>query len=198
MTGAFTPLSGFMTRDAYDSVVTSMRLPATPAHPASLLFPMPVVLDAPADCAPRLGSTLLLRHRGLPLALMRVDSVWRPDKAAEAHAVLGTTSLEHPGVRAIASERGPVYLGGPITAGLALPTRPWPSPTPAEIRARLRARPFRDVVAFQCRNPVHRAHHALYSRSLTAQNVRPGATLLIHPTVGPTQEDDIPGEPVCF
>ena len=71
------------------------------------------------------------------------------------------------------------------------PNSPFPCATPAEVRAALP--PFADAVAFQCRNPIHRAHYELFTRALHAPNVRPGAVVLVHATMGPTQEDDIPG-----
>ena len=90
----------------------------------------------------------------------------------------------------IAQERGKYYLGGSL-ALLALPKREYPAATPAALRATLP--PGADVVAFQCRNPVHRAHYELFTRALFADNVGPDGVVLVHPTLGPTQDDDIPG-----
>jgi sulfate adenylyltransferase len=118
-----------------------------------------------------------------------VASAWRPDKAREAKLCYGTASLEHPGVRMIAQERGAWYAGGKLR-GLELPRRAFPCLTPREVRATLPAGV--DVVAFQCRNPIHRAHHELFTRALDAPNVsRDDAVVLVHPTQGPTQADDI-------
>ena len=75
--------------------------------------------------------------------------------------------------------------------GLELPKRVFPCATPAEVREMLPA--GKDVVAFQCRNPIHRAHYELFTRALHAGNVGDGAVCLVHPTCGPTQGDDIPG-----
>ena len=107
----------------------------------------------------------------------------------------GTSSLEHPGVQMVAMERGSIYLGGSIT-GLNLPDRVFPCATPAEVRDMLPSKDGKDVVAFQCRNPVHRAHYELFIRALDAPNVdkEGGGVVLVHPTCGPTQADDIPGE----
>ena len=88
------------------------------------------------------------------------------------------------GVKMVAWERGQYYLGGKLR-GFELPKRVFPCETPAQVRAKLP--PNVDVVVFQCRNPVHRAHYELFSRSLDAANVRPGAVCLVHPTCGPTQ-----------
>jgi sulfate adenylyltransferase len=75
--------------------------------------------------------------------------------------------------------------------GLERPTRVFACATPAEVRATLP--PGKDVLAFQCRNPIHRAHYELFTRALEADNVGEGAVCLVHPTCGPTQDDDIPG-----
>jgi sulfate adenylyltransferase len=133
---------------------------------------------------------VLLTYKGEQLAVLSVSSVFKPNKAKEAKACYGTSSLEHPGVSMIATERGPLYLGGSL-AGLRLPSRPFPCATPAQVRPQLP--PNQSVVAFQCRNPVHRAHYELFTRSLDAANVSSGGVVLVHPTVGPTQDDDIPG-----
>mmetsp|Transcript_58170 Transcript_58170/g.185180 ORF Transcript_58170/g.185180 Transcript_58170/m.185180 type:complete len:244 (-) Transcript_58170:124-855(-) len=90
----------------------------------------------------------------------------------------------------ISMERGRYYIGGAVK-GLELPKRVFPCKTPAEVRATLPAGV--DVVAFQCRNPIHRAHYELFTRALGADNVGKDAVCLVHPTCGPTQDDDIPG-----
>ena len=122
--------------------------------------------------------------------MLTVSSLFKPNKAKEALSCYLTSSLEHPGVSMIATERAPLYVGGTI-AGLKLPTRPFSCATPAQVRPQLPAN--ESVVAFQCRNPVHRAHYELFTRSLDASNVSKAGVVLVHPTVGPTQDDDIPG-----
>jgi sulfate adenylyltransferase len=87
-------------------------------------------------------------------------------------------------------ERKKYYLGGAIK-GLELPKRVFNCQTPSQVRKNLPA--GEDVVAFQCRNPIHRAHYELFTRALDANNVSKNAVVLVHPTCGPTQEDDIPG-----
>ena len=171
--------------EEYESVVRTARLPS------GLLWGMPVVLDAPRGARAAPGDHVLLSHGGRDVGVLRVESSYAPCKATEAHHVYGTASLAHPGVRHVALERGPTYLGGHVTA-LERPRRPYRAPTPAEVRASLP--PRRHVVAFQCRNPVHRAHYELFTRALSAPNVGDGAVVLVHPTVGPTQEDDLDGE----
>ena len=122
--------------------------------------------------------------------MLTVDSKWRPNKTKEAKSCYGTSSIEHPGVHMIAEERGRYYIGGSLE-GLAMPVREFATPTPAEVRADLPEGKYVDAV--QCRNPIHRAHYELFTRALDAENVGEGAVVLVHPTMGPTQDDDISG-----
>jgi len=173
-----------MNRDVYDHVVDKMRLPGS-----NLLFGLPVVFDTNNDSIKE-GSKILLNYKGQKLGVLEVESKWEPNKVKEALHCYKTSALEHPGVKMIAWERGKYYLGGKVH-GFELPKRVFPCKTPAEVRAALPANT--DVVVFQCRNPVHRAHYELFTRALHAKNVREGAVCLVHPTCGPTQDDDIPG-----
>merc|ERR1712157_208169 len=102
----------------------------------------------------------------------------------------GTSAIEHPGALMVATERGKYYTGGKVT-GLNIPARDFVCRTPAEVRETLPE--DTDVVAFQCRNPIHRAHYELFTRALDADNVAEDGIVLVHPTCGPTQADDIPG-----
>lgn len=117
---------------------------------------------------------------------MDITGKWVPNKVLEAKLAYGTTSLEHPGVQMISMERGKFYISGPLH-GLETPKRDFICDTPAQVRADLPANV--DVVAFQCRNPIHRAHYELFTRALHASNVGKNAVCLVHPTCGPTQDD---------
>ncbi|MEX0589139.1 MAG: sulfate adenylyltransferase [Cyanobium sp.] len=182
--GGFSPLLGFMHQEDYDAVVAGHRTTS------GLLFGLPIVFDTD-DASIAVGERLLLTYRGQELAVLTVESRWEPDKVREAQGCYGTTSLEHPAVKMIATERGRYYLGGAIQ-GLELPQRVFPCKTPAEVRAALPG--GQSVVAFQCRNPIHRAHYELFTRALDAANVSDQGVVLVHPTCGPTQDDDISGE----
>jgi len=189
MTGAFSPLEGFMTRATYDSVVEKMRLPE------QQLWGMPVVLDSDRDDIV-VGQDILLRHDGEPVAVLHVSDVWEADKVKESKHVFGTTSAEHPGVLETLTS-GKKYLGGSVT-GLQTPTRNWVAKTPREVREELgvevtNAGHVPPVVAFQCRNPIHRAHYELVRAALNDPTL-PFSRVLIHPTCGPTQPGDIDGE----
>ena len=181
--GGFSPLRGFMHQEDYDAVVAGHRTSA--GH----LFGLPIVMDTDREDVV-VGDKILLTYKGQELALLEVEDKWEPNKVAEAQGCYATTSLEHPAVRMISMERKCFYLGGTLK-GLELPKRVFPCKTPAEVRADLPD--GEDVVAFQCRNPIHRAHYELFTRALHAQNVSSNAVVLVHPTCGPTQQDDIPG-----
>jgi len=181
--GGFSPLRGFMHQEDYDAVVSGHRLVA------GQLFGLPIVMDTDRDDVV-VGDKLLLTYKGQDLAVLEVEDKWEPNKVAEAKGCYGTTSIEHPAVRMITMERKRFYMGGSLQ-GLALPERVFPCKSPAEVRAGLPE--GEDVVAFQCRNPIHRAHYELFTRALHAQNVSDNAVVLVHPTCGPTQQDDIPG-----
>jgi len=185
--GAFSPLTGFMSEEEYTGVVENMRLPS------NVIMGLPVVMDT-FDESIEVGQKLLLTYQGTNMAVLEVSSKFKPDKPLECIKAYGTATIEHPGVRMVAMERGPTYIGGAVT-GVGVPTRDFPCATPKEVREMLPD--GADVVAFQCRNPVHRAHYELFTRALDAPNVGEDAVVLVHPTCGPTQEDDIPG-PVRF
>jgi len=181
--GGFSPLTGFMSEEEYNGVVNDMRLPS------GLIMGLPVVMDTD-DSSIEEGQKLLLTYKGTNMAMMTVTSKWTPDKPLECVKAYGVGTIEHPGVRMVAMERGQTYIGGPVV-GIDTPVRDFPCATPAEVRETLPE--DADVVAFQCRNPVHRAHYELFTRALDAPNVGDDAVVLVHPTCGPTQEDDIPG-----
>lgn len=184
MVGGFAPLDGFLNEADYHSVVERMRLAG------GALWPIPVVLDVPEDAPYQEGDTIVLTDQfGAPLALFTIESSYTPDKAIEARMVYGTTDDTHPGVRYLFSSTHPRYLGGSI-APLSLPGHEdfvSLRKTPKELREHFREKGYEKVVAFQTRNPVHRAHYELMKHAGETH----GAHVLLHPVVGPTKEDDI-------
>jgi sulfate adenylyltransferase len=186
MNGGFHPLTGFMGREDYDSVVREMRLAD------GRLWPMPITLDVSEDFAARVepGQDIALRDaEGVLIAIMSVSDKWQPDKAAEAEGVFGTQDLRHPGVAYLVRQAGAVYLGGPIT-GIQPPVHydfKARRNTPNELRSFFRKLGWRRIVAFQTRNPLHRAHQELTFRAAREAQ----ANLLIHPVVGMTKPGDI-------
>ncbi len=186
LNGGFSPLRGFQCRADYESVCKNMRLVD------GTVWPIPVTLDVPEEIARTLetGSSLALRDpEGVMLAVLHVQEVWQPDLTAEAEQVYGTTNIEHPGVSYLEHDTHPWYVGGQIE-GLHLPPHydfVELRLTPADLRRRIAAMGWRQVVVFQTRNPMHRAHHELTFRA--AKEL--GANLLIHPVVGMTKPGDI-------
>lgn len=186
MNGGFSPLKGFLGQADYDSVVASMRLSD------GALWPMPVTLDVSEKFAESVapGQDIALRDQeGVILAILSVTDKWQPNKALEAEKVYGADDLAHPAVHYLHNVAGPVYLGGPII-GIQAPVHydfKARRDTPNELRARFRKLGWSKVVAFQTRNPLHRAHQELTFRA--AREVQ--ANLLIHPVVGMTKPGDV-------
>jgi sulfate adenylyltransferase len=186
LNGGFSPLEGFQTEQDYRGVLDKMRLPN------GTIWPMPITLDVTEAFAQsvKVGSKIALRDpEGVLIATMEISSIYRPDKEREAKAVFGTTDDSHPGVNYLLTRANPVYVGGRI-AGLEAPTHydfKHLRDTPREIRERFQKLGWRRVVAFQTRNPMHRAHLELTFRA--AKDVE--ANLLIQPVVGMTKPGDV-------
>ncbi|MDE2907431.1 MAG: bifunctional sulfate adenylyltransferase/adenylylsulfate kinase [Acidobacteriota bacterium] len=186
VSGGFSPLHGFLRQRDYDRVCTQMRLDD------GTLWPVPTTLDVPESLASSLspGSRLALRdEEGVMLAVLDVEDIWQPDRHAEAAAVFGTTNAEHPGVAHLLDRTQPCYLGGRVTAVQPVTHYDYRllRHTPAELRAEFAKLGWTRVVAFQTRNPMHRAHQELTLRA--AKEVE--ASLLIHPVVGLTKPGDV-------
>ncbi len=188
LNGGFSPLTGFLARADHERVCAEMRL----ADEAGTLWPIPVTLDVSEDLAARLspGSSLALRdEEGVMIAVLSVEDVWRPDREAEAEAVFGTANPEHPGVAHLLKGTRPCYVGGRV-AGIAPVTHYDYRPLrhrPAELRAEFSKQGWTKVVAFQTRNPMHRAHQELTLRAAKEAE----ANLLVHPVVGMTKPGDV-------
>jgi sulfate adenylyltransferase len=186
MNGGFAPLTGFLSEADYNGVVDNMRLAD------GTLWPIPITLDVSEDFADSLtpGQDIALRDQeGVILATMNVTDRWTPDKSREAKKVFGSDDITHPAVNYLHHTAGTVYLGGPVT-GLQAPVHydfRGRRDTPNELRAMFRKLGWRKVVAFQTRNPLHRAHQELTFRAARESQ----ANLLIHPVVGMTKPGDV-------
>ena len=186
MNGGFNPLKGFMTEADYDGVVEDMRLTN------GALWPMPINLDVTEAFAEtvELGQDIALRDQeGVILGTMTVTDKWTPNKSREAEKVFGADDSAHPAVNYLHNSAGSVYLGGPVT-GIQQPVHydfRGRRDTPNELRAYFRKLGWRKVVAFQTRNPLHRAHQELTFRAAREAQ----ANLLIHPVVGMTKPGDV-------
>ncbi|TME04668.1 MAG: bifunctional sulfate adenylyltransferase/adenylylsulfate kinase [Chloroflexi bacterium] len=186
MNGGFSPLTTFMGRADYESVRDRMRLAD------GTLWPIPVTLDVSDDIAAKLapGGRLSLRDaEGVMLAALEVAEVWEPDREAEAAAVLGMTDPQHPGVDHLLNRSHRHCVSGRLE-GVQAPSHYDYRDlrhTPAQLRGQFSMLGWRRVVAFQTRNPLHRAHLELTLRA--AKEVE--ANLLIHPVVGLTKPGDV-------
>ncbi|WP_095588495.1 bifunctional sulfate adenylyltransferase/adenylylsulfate kinase [Actibacterium ureilyticum] len=186
MNGGFYPLKGFLTQDDYEGVVENMRTKD------GALWPMPITLDVTQDFADSIepGQDIALRDQeGVILAILSITDKYLPNKAREAEKVYGADDLAHPAVNYLHNVAGPVYLGGPVT-GIQQPVHydfRARRDTPNELRAYFRKLGWRRIVAFQTRNPLHRAHQELTFRAAKEAQ----ANLLIHPVVGMTKPGDV-------
>jgi sulfate adenylyltransferase len=186
MNGGFHPLKGFMGQADYDGVVANMRTAD------GTLWPMPITLDVSEAFADKVepGQDIALRDaEGVILAILSISDKWVPNKSVEAEGVFGADDLAHPAVNYLHNVAGKVYLGGPII-GIQQPVHydfKARRDTPNELRALFRKLGWRKIVAFQTRNPLHRAHQELTFRAAREAE----ANLLIHPVVGMTKPGDV-------
>ncbi len=186
MNGGFYPLSGFLGEKDYTSVVENLRLAD------GTLWPMPITLDVGQDFAGDLkaGSKIALRDlEGVILAILDISDIYTPDKSKEAEMVFGADDDAHPAVNYLHNTAGAVYLGGKITGIHPVTHYDFRArrDSPNEMRSYFRKLGWRRIVAFQTRNPLHRAHQELTFRA--AKEAK--ANLLIHPVVGMTKPGDI-------
>jgi sulfate adenylyltransferase len=183
MSGAFSPLDSFLGKADYESVCQKMRLQD------GTIWPMPIVLDLPEGTVDE-GASLALRDpEGTMLAVLHVEETWTPDRKQEAKQVFNSTDPTHPGVNYLLNQTNPVYVSGRLE-GVEAPTHydyRELRMTPAELRAEFTRLGWRKVVAFQTRNPMHRAHFELTIRAATES----GANLLVQPVVGMTKPGDV-------
>jgi sulfate adenylyltransferase len=181
--GAFSPLDRFMGRADYESVLSSMRLAD------GTLFPVPVTLPLAENFPVQIGEKLALRNSGNELlAVLKVEEKFPWDGDAEAKCIAGTVDARHPLVAEMSSW-GRVYLSGAVQM-LNLPSHYGFThlyKTPAEVRSLLIQSGYSNVVAFQTRNPIHRAHEEM---TRMATQKAEGA-LLLHPVVGLTKPGDV-------
>lgn len=182
--GAFSPIEGFLAYSDYHSVVRSMCLGS------GVPWSIPVALAVSSEEADQLreGTDIALYEGDHLLAILHLAEKFTYDKKREAELVYRTTDEAHPGVRVL-YDQGDWLLGGRIS----LINRPQDLPfsqyrkDPAQTRALFQERGWRRVVAFQTRNPVHRAHEYIQKCALEIAD-----GLLLHPIVGETKADDVP------
>jgi sulfate adenylyltransferase len=186
LNGGFSPLRGFMNRDAYESVIDGYHLPD------GTLWSLPISLDVPAKLAGQLesGRQLALRDaEGFMLAVLSVEDIWRPDKQREAEEIYATTDRRHPGVGYLLDQVHDTYIGGSLH-GIQLPTHfdfETLRHTPEELRHLFVKMGWQSVLGFHTCKPMHRLH-----REITLQAAREvQANILLHPSVGMTKPGDL-------
>jgi len=186
MNGGFYPLDGFLRQKDYEEVVENMRMAN------GKIWPIPITLDVSkefADTVKTKQDIALRDQEGVILAILSISDKWVPDKKREAKKVFGSDDATHPGVHYLKNLAGPIYLGGKIT-GIQKPVHydfRGRRNTPNELRSYFQKLGWSQIVAFQTRNPLHRAHQELTFRA--AKEVQ--ANLLIHPVVGMTKPGDV-------
>ena len=182
-TGAFSPLTGFMNQSDYMTVLTDMRLAN------GTIWSLPITLSVSKATSEKLsiGAFVCLKGEdGNTYGLIEVEEMYEYSQKTEAQFVYGTTDAQHPGVQKT-MEKDEINIAGPITLLKHPPTLRQNYKTPAELREAFHQLGWKSVVAFQTRNPIHRAHEYLQKTALETVD-----GLLIHPLVGETKDDDIP------
>lgn len=182
--GVYAPLSGFLDEHEYGAVCESMHLPT------QAVWPVPITLAVSEDIAHHIRRSekiLLTDATGTAHGILTSTSIYRPDKFHEAQTVFRTTDARHPGVQRLLQSE-PFYVGGPITV-FRLPPSPFEGVSwlPEDVRTEIRRRGWQNIVGFQTRNPVHRAHEYIQKSALETVD-----GLLLHPLTGPTKADDVP------
>jgi sulfate adenylyltransferase len=181
--GAFSPLDHFVTQEELESILEEMRLPS--GH----VFPIPLTLPVDADPALSLDREVALRNnKNELLGILSIEQIYEPDYSQVAERVFGSQDPKHPLIAEMQSW-GKFTVSGKLRL---LPTPPYYDfqelrLTPAEVRGRLAASGHSDVVAFQTRNPLHRAHEEMTKRAIEEVN----GVLLLHPVVGMTKPGDV-------
>jgi sulfate adenylyltransferase len=185
-TGAYSPLTGFMNRQDYTTVIQEMRLDG------GQVWSLPITLSASREEARKIkeGETLaLVDEQQHLIGTMLLQEKFEWDKDVEAKHVYQTLDMKHPGVEKMRQKKE-ILLGGDIR-WIRQPVESFHQYRcdPREMRARIREKGWKTITAFQTRNPIHRAHEYIQKCALEITDA-----LLLHPLVGPTKKDDIPAD----
>jgi len=186
LNGAFAPLEGFLTKKNYESVLSDMRLKT------GELWPIPITLDVSQSFAEgkTSGDKIALRDKeGFVIAILTIEDLWTPDLGKEAHIVYGTKDKTHPAVNYLFNISDKVYVGGTLERISHPHHYDYQNDrhSPAELKNIFVEKGWDKIVAFQTRNPLHRAHVEMTMRASKDLN----ANLLIHPVVGMSKPGDV-------
>ena len=180
-TGVYSPLTGFQGFEDWQNVVKNLRLAN------GIPWSIPITLGVTREIANGLEGEIALVFNGEIVGTLEINEKFVPDKALEAQEVYRTTDEKHPGVQALYAQ-GEVNLAGPIKLfKLSRGEFPTHHYTPLETRQQFAAKGWKTVVAFQTRNPIHRAHEHLHKVALETID-----GLFLNPLVGSTKSDDVP------
>ena len=186
LNGGFEPLNGFLGEKDFKSVINNLRLEN------GVLWPIPITLDVSIEFAELLsnGDSITLKDKeGFSLAIMEISDIWEPDRAKEASLVFGTNDDKHPGVNHLLNESNPIYIGGNLKC-IDLPHHydyKNLRHSPKALKKKFQEMGWDKIVAFQTRNPLHRAHVEMTLKAIKELD----ANLLIHPVVGMTRPGDV-------
>ena len=186
LNGGFEPLNGFLGKRDFESVINDLRLED------GTLWPIPITLDVSIEFADLLsnGDSITLKDKeGFSLAIMEISDIWEPDRAKEATLVFGTNDDKHPGVNHLLNESNPIYIGGNLKC-IDLPHHydyKNLRHSPKALKKKFQEMGWEKIVAFQTRNPLHRAHVEMTLKAIKELD----ANLLIHPVVGMTKPGDV-------
>ena len=187
LNGGFNPLKSFLSRADYESVIKNMRLEN------GRLWPIPIMLDVKKEDLEiniKLNKKITLRDKeGFLIAIIKIKEIWKPDKKEEAKLIYGTNDINHPGVKQLFNKTNDYYISGPIENAVFPHHYDFQllRHTPIELRHKFDKMGWKKIVAFQTRNPMHRAHKEIAFKAAIEND----ANLLIHPVVGQTKEGDV-------
>jgi len=186
LNGGFNPLNGYMKQDDYDSVLENMCLKN------GSIWTIPINLDVSGEFAKKLSlheNIILKDKEGFSLAFLKVSDIWEPDLKKESELIFKTNDTAHPGVNYLFNQTNRFYIGGE----LELISRPKHYDyselrhTPEELKKIFRKLNWEKIIAFQTRNPLHRAHVEMINSAIKDTN----SNLLLHPVVGMTKPGDV-------